>query len=149
MNYRFKKGSYIKADAQTAGEICEKLEQQGNLTARALLEESRPENAPLHNAFEWDDGKAAELYRENQARHIISSLEIVPVQSEPVRAFFNIVRSEPQYTHINVLMNQKETAEMLLKYALNELLAFQRKYSQLVELAKVFDAIDEVTKISA
>lgn len=47
------------------------LERDGCVRVSVLLEESRDPSSPLHNEFEWDDSKAAEEYRKNQARRII------------------------------------------------------------------------------
>lgn len=149
MVYKFRKGSYIKADAQAAGEMCEQLEARGKLTAEELLNANRAEDAPLHDSFEWDDSVAAESWRMQQARHIINSLEIVTENREPVRAFFSIIRSEPNYRHIDTILQRQDDTEALLKMALSELQAFQKKYSQLVELAAVFSAIDSIAKRSA
>ena len=89
MIYQWKSASRIKTNAQTAGEICENLERTVGLTAKNLLEVSRPEDAPLHNEFEWNDSVAAEKYRENQARYIIRMLCVAPEKEDkpPVRAF--------------------------------------------------------------
>lgn len=141
MKYRFKKAACIKADAQVAGEICEALASEDKLTAKNLVEVSRPEDAPLHNAFEWNDTIAAEAYRENQARYIIRSVEIVEEKAEPVRAFFNIEYKEPEYKHIDAILQCAGDRALLLARAMNELKAFEKKYSQLDELAEVFNAI--------
>ena len=143
MVYKFKSGSYIKADPQLAGAVLERLEAENNLTAKALVDESRPEDAPLHNEFEWNDSAAAEKYREQQARHIIHSIEIVREESEPVRAFFNIERKDPQYRHIEAIMRKADDRQALIRNALNEFMAVKRKYEQLSELAAIFDAIDQ------
>lgn len=146
MVYSFKSGSHIKADAQAAGEMCEKLAAEGRLTARELVEENRPESAPLHGEFEWDNDVAADSWREHQARHIIGCLVIKAEKKEPVRAFFNIQRSEPTYSHIESILQSRDETESLLRTALLELEAFERKYAMLKELAGVFDAIGEVRK---
>lgn len=144
MTYQFRRGSYIKADAQSAGEMCEMLAAQDNLTAEALLEANRPEDAPLHDVFEWDDTIAAESWRKHQARHIINSLEIVIEGQEPVRAYFNIQRKEPEYHHIETILQRQDTTEALLATAYRELLAFQKKYKRLEELVPIFQAIDHL-----
>lgn len=146
MVYAFKAGSYIKADAQAAGEMCEKLAAEGRLTAKDLVDENRPEDAPLHNEFEWDNNEAADKWREYQARHIIACLIVKAERKEPVRAFFNVTRNEPQYTHIETILESADETEKLLKTALGELISFKKKYSTLEQLTKVFVAIDEVTK---
>jgi hypothetical protein len=40
-----------------------------------LVKEAEPEGHPLHDEFEWDDAIAGNLYREDQARTIIVSVE--------------------------------------------------------------------------
>ena len=149
MVYSWKPGSYIRTDANVAGAMCAELSANGGLTAKRLLDANRPEDAPLHSEFEWDDGIAAEKFRETQARHIINSIEIVREEREPVRAFFNIERTDSQYHHVDVIMRQEDSRQKLLMSALAELKAFERKYAQLTELAAVFEAIDNFGEESA
>lgn len=144
MVYAFKSGSHIKANPQIAGEMCERLAAEGRLTAAELVEENRPEDAPLHAAFEWDNDAAADKWREHQGRHIIASLTVKADRKEPVRAFFSVVRSDPTYTHIESILQSQDMTDLLLKTALAELTAFEKKYAALTALAGVFAAIDEV-----
>ena len=146
MVYQFKAGSHIRADAQVAGEMCERLAAEGRLDAKTLVEENRPEDAPLHGEFEWDNDAAADRWREHQARHIINCLTVKVEEREPIRAFFSIERSDPQYKHIDSIMRSKSETESLLEMALSELRAFERKYAQLEQLAKVFYAIEELVQ---
>ena len=143
--YKWKTGSHITVSADKAGEMCEKLAAEGRLTADALLDANRPEDAPLHKAFEWDDKTAAEEYRRGQARHIISCLCIVTEnKKEEIRAFYNLERKEPQYTPLNVILESPDEMDRLFKTALSELSAFQRKYASIKRLTPVFDAIDQL-----
>lgn len=48
----------------------------GSLTASSVLDASRPKDAPLHPAFEWDNKKAAEKYRLQQANTVIRCVTI-------------------------------------------------------------------------
>lgn len=147
MVYQWKRGSRIKADAQTAGEVCQRLESAGRLTPVDLVEESRPENAPLHGAFEWNDTIAAEKYRETQAGHIIRCLVTVGEESEPItRSFVSITVGDSAGTYMETrkaLINPV-TRDSVLKKALEELRSFERKYRDLSELADVLAAIREV-----
>lgn len=142
--YRWKQYCCIKADADAAGEMLDALERENKLTAKNLVDANREEGTPLHDEFEWDDAVAAESYREEQARHIIRSLTVVVDEQDPVRAYFNIVHNEPEYHHIETILRSPDSTDALLKTALGELLAFERKYSQLTQLAGVFRAIHEV-----
>jgi len=142
--YKYKDGAIIKVDANIAAEQCEILASQGMLTAKNLVDISRPEDAPLHNAFEWNDSVAAEQYREQQARKIINSLVIVKKDQEPVRMYFNLVKKAPEYKRIDLILSDADDKEKLLQLAYREMLAFKKKYETLTELAKVFEAIDQL-----
>lgn len=144
MVYQWRDGCRISADAQTAGDMCKRLEAEGRLTAKALLDANRPKDAPLHGAFEWDDGVAAEAYREQQARHIIGNLVIVGETKRPVRGFFKVEQAEPVYRSIHAIVQEEDATAKLLASALKELQAFQNKYSAISQFAKLFQAIDEV-----
>lgn len=96
MVYEWKSASRIKADAQEAGKLFEQLEAENDLTAARVVEESRAESAVLHGEFEWNDIKAADKYREHQARNIINAITIKTVATSDdeipatIRAFFNV-----------------------------------------------------------
>jgi len=157
MIYRYKTNARIRASAQVAGEVCEEIARNGNLTPKALVDASRPEDAPLHGEFEWNDSVAAERYRETQASHIIRCIEVVPEQTEhPVRAFISLPtpdaesedgeesqdRPKQSYHSINVVMRSRDNREVMLAQAFRELVAIRRKYVGFIELADVFEAID-------
>lgn len=144
MVYQWKAGSRIDANAQAAGEMCSQLESEGRLTAEALLDANRPPDAPLHGVFDWNDNTAAESWRKHQARNIINSLVVVAEQSEPVRGFFKIERTESTYHSLSTIIRSESKTEALLKEALGELEAFKRKYNTLKQLSEVFCAIDKV-----
>ena len=147
MVFEWKPGSRFKVDANTAGAVCEQLEAAGNLTAKSLLDVSRPQDAPLHSEFEWNDSVAAERYREDQARNIIRHL-VVRLDNkpdEPVRGFFRIKHSEHQsYTNVTTILMHRELRADLIQQALEEMAAFERKYGTLAELAMIFEATAKV-----
>lgn len=146
MKYTFASGSRIKADPQAAGEMCEELERTGGLTAKRLVEANRAKDAPLHNCFEWNNKKAADLYREGQARHIINCIIVVPEETnEPIRKFFNIEYKEPEYKSIEVILKNEDDTEKLFQRCLAELNAVRKKYAAVQKAASVFNAIDQLT----
>ena len=149
--YKWKSASRIKADAQKAGELMEQLsETEDGLTAHTLLEASKPEDAILHNEYEWDDAKAATEWRLHTSRNIINSIMVVAVlkeegKDEPtevnVRGFL-IADEESKYEQLEVIVNDVDKRAAMLETALRELEAFRRKYKTLSELQPVFTAID-------
>ena len=139
-----------KVDADVAGKVMEELADGPGLTAQNLVNISRPEDAPLHPCFEWNDGIAAEHYREWQARKIIGAIEIVredAPKSEPtaIRAFHALRMEETEgYEHIENIMSDEEKRERLFELAKRDMSIFKEKYRDLQKLSKVFDAMDEV-----
>lgn len=148
MVYEWKKASYIKTDANIAGQMCEALESSVGLSAQTLLDANRQEDAPLHSEFEWDDEKAAEGYRLSQARHIINCLCIKAEEApnkEPIRAFFKVERNESNYNNLETILQSEDSYAALLQAALSELKAFEKKYKQLKELASIFEELEKLT----
>ena len=137
-------------DANKVGEIVEKIEKEkGKVTHQDLVDVARPKKSAIHGLFEWDDSKAAEKYRLDQARQILHNLTIVRENKEPIRAYVNIVKSTGiknigHYANIQSAMENEQSREVVLANALAELQAFQRKYSELKELARLFMEIDNL-----
>ena len=146
MTYKWKLPGVIPVDAQTAGDELERIYQErGELNPADIVEESRSEDAPLHPCFEWDDQTAAEKYRESQASLIIRSIvTVADGRNEPqeVRAYVHV---ENTYRPVSVVVESRDYMEELLKTALLELAAFQRKYNALSSLRPVFEAIEKVS----
>ena len=141
MKFGYKPGSCITVDADIAGAMCKQLEQTVGLTAQNLLDANRDADAPLHDAFEWDDTAAAEAYRLNQAAHIIRCLVTITEDKEPpVRAFFTVERKV--YESTEVILSDAKKADDLLRIALRELNAFKLKYQQLQQLKPIFEAME-------
>lgn len=64
--------------------------------------------------------------------------DITPV----TRAFFTVEKSK--YEPIGIILKDEEKASVLLSRALNELTAFQRKYSALKQLEPIFEIIRDL-----
>ena len=77
--FRFAGHRSFGVDANTAGNELDRIAAAygGSIAAQDVVDESRPEEAPLHPAFEWDDYKAAEGYRRGQARNLIRAVVLV------------------------------------------------------------------------
>ena len=69
----------LGVDAQTAGSELDRIRRRdGTLRPDVVVDEARPEEAPLHPAFEWRDPVAAEQWREHQASTLIKVVRVVP-----------------------------------------------------------------------
>ena len=143
------KGSVFKADPNVAKDVMDQLSAEGRLSPLDLVEASRPEDAPLHGEFEWNDTIAAQKWRERTGRIMIASIVVTQESEEekkPVRAFFNIERGTHEYIPTEVIFSDEAKRERLLDIAKRELVSFKSKYQSLTELAGVMNAIDEVMK---
>ena len=144
--YAWARGSVHRVDAETAATVTQKLEEEGRLTASELVNESRPENAPLHAEFEWDNAVAGEKYREHQARNIIHSLVIVTEQQEPQKVYYHLYKDEPRYKSVEVILQNPDETEVMLKNAKREMEAFAKRYRRLEALTRVVEVIEETLK---
>lgn len=142
--YQWKMPNLYDVDAETAASEINRIKGgRDGIEARELVDASREESAPLHSCFEWDDGTAAEMYREQQAQHIIRNIVVVreKMDTTPVRAFVHVQKS---YQPIEVVMKDVDKTDELLKQAYRDMLSFRRKYSALKQLAPIMSAIDSV-----
>ena len=147
MVYKWKTGSQHKVSAAVAGAEMDRLTEEGRLTPEDLVEDSRPEDAPLHAEFEWDDSVAAEKYREDQARAIIRHLTVqIEANNEQyqVRKYFIIQEDQKVYEPIQLILRDEDKTKMLLEQAKREMLSFKAKYACLKELSEVIKAMDSV-----
>lgn len=147
MIYKWKIPIY-KVPAQEAGEHIESLiDKNGEVTPKMLVDDARPEGALLHPCFEWNDQKAAEQYRRDQAKNMISNLVTVSIKEESpcpqTPAFVNIKeRNESAaYIYTTVALSNEKTKEQVLKNAKMELDMFRRKYETLIDMS---DLLKEV-----
>ena len=92
--YIWREGRGRSVQASVVGQVLEGIaKRDGRIEPIALVNESRPESAPTHSLFEWNDTIAAEEYRKHQARGVIRSIAIVrPEDGKPTPpAFLSVV----------------------------------------------------------
>ena len=106
----------------------------------------------LHSHFEWDDVKASHQYRIEQARYVIQTRVkfLQPVRSvAPVRvkAYVSLGSDRAAgggYRPLDAVLSCADTRKELLNEALLELRRVRLKYQTLIELAPVFEAMDQL-----
>lgn len=124
-----------EADPQKIGEALEKIRvaHGGELEPKHVVEEARREGHALHKFFEWDDKKAAEAFRIDQARGIIRIVRVDdPEEQTRHRAFLSI--NGPDGTSYRSLADIRTSRSMqarLLLQAERELEGFERRYGEL------------------
>jgi hypothetical protein len=151
MVYQWKIPDLYSVSANEAGAEIEKCKDTGGfITPSAVVRRARDETSAIHGCFEWNDARAAERYRLDQAGELIRNIVTVKLTHEAqppvtVRAFVNIKgEDERGYKMLSAVVKNCDEYAYLLDCAKKELQAFERKYAALTELGSVFMAIREV-----
>jgi hypothetical protein len=152
MIYQWKCMQY-PVEAQRAGEELERIKDKySGITADAVVEESKPKEAVLHKCFLWDDKKAANEFRKQQARVLIDNVAVVVIngneieKKEPViiRAFTHVQnKSETgsKYIPVGDAMADDEYRNQILERALGEFVSLKNRYNNLKEYSKGFEKL--------
>ena len=136
----------VSIDPQVAGLALKKMAKRGELTAAAVVDAARPDGAPLHEAFEWDDAIAAEKHRAEQARLILRSIRIVGGDDqEPERVYWHVAtETVDAYVTTARVREEDELRAALLSECVRTLMSARKKYAELVEMAEVWTVIDQL-----
>jgi len=104
----------VRSDA-IGSELTRIYKEDGELTTKGVVNAARPEVAPLHPAFEWDDERAGELYREVQARKLIKLVDVISTdqlgETKKTTAFVHIPDEKERagsYHPMSVIVNQPD-----------------------------------------
>lgn len=143
-----------------SGELNAIERRDGLIIPKAVVDAAREGDSPLHSFFEWNNGKAAESYREWQARALIAQVFVRDLnQGEDgpvVRAFVNIkavsqgeddedttVRG---YCSMQTVLKNSSMQEQVVQYARSHLLIWKKKFGHLQQFMEVSHAITKVAK---
>ena len=151
--YKWKIGTRHKTDAEVAARVMNRLASEQRLNAETLVNVSRPEDAPLHDEFEWRDGVAAENWRMHQARNLINAIVVIDedtLPQEQPRAFYTVSVTTPNYEPISEIKASIEKSGALQTKALRELKAYRDKYRTVMrqcgaeyEMEKLIEKLEE------
>lgn len=153
----------IAGDPQLCGAVLLRLQRQHGrqLVPRVVVDEARRPESPLHRAFEWDNEKAGELYRLDQARSVIRSIRVITEQPQPgdeprmERVFVNVVSAtssgdEQAYVTLERLRSEPELFEVARQQALRDLMAFERRYQEFSAIvAPIAEAREQLELLAA
>ena len=141
-----KKPSRKEIDA----EISRIYNENGGITPEMVIKAAKDPNNVLHHLFEWDNSKAGNAHRVDQARQIITSVKINIVTESRTISAVSYVRdprlSNDQQGYISVakLKTDKDLAKDSIRYE------FQRAYAHLHRAkthAEILGMEDEVSAL--
>ena len=157
MQYSFKPDEVLtikakdKADPQKIGKALEAISVQrgGKLTPPAVVDAARDRKSVLHRHFEWDDAKAAEQHRLEQARSLIRSIHVESTEASNgyTRGFLS-VRDEAgmSYRTVTEVLGSADLQRSVLEQAERDLIAFEARYRSLADIcALIRDVRAKVT----
>lgn len=136
------------ANPQVIGEALEAIRQKhgGSLEPSAVVDAARSSRHPLHRHFQWDDKKAAEAFRIEQARAIIRVVRVADAEAEDGdrRAFVAVPASVGGgYRTSQQVRESVDLQAAVLAAADRELAAFQRRFREMRDLCADIDAVRE------
>lgn len=142
LKYAFRAGARLNIDADDAGKELARIHAaHGVLEPAVVVEESKPEMAPLHPVFEWDDQKAAGQYRNWQARALIKSVVVIPSDNEaPEPVYVHVggdsATPKPGYQPVAVVVNRPDMFASALHELAQRVSSAQEAVEKLQKAAK-------------
>lgn len=134
-----------KADFPALGKAIERLlkrhDDDVESAAIRLTKIARRTTYPAHRHLEWDDAVCGPLHRLEQARAIISCLEVVITGRPPERLAVNVVTAKGRdYYKVSDIRTNSDLQSSLLQQADRELAQFMARYSFLIDVCELIDA---------
>ena len=147
--YHGRRGVSPQAVAERLSDLAR--ESAHRLTPRQVVDDARDPEAVLHPCFEWDDLRAAELHREHQARHVISSLRVIEPATTPEiqRVYVSVEErrgedTERSYRPLSVVRADPVQRDAVLAEARRGLEAWRARYTGLIDATTIRSLVDEV-----
>jgi hypothetical protein len=137
----------LTAEVQSEFSRLMNIDANGLLKEEALVESARKPSSPLHKFFTWDKDEAANRWNLEEARQLIKSFTVYSEQLDTevrVLTSLDIDRDAGGgFRWTTDVLERPDLREQFLKTALVELTNVENKYKHIVELAKVWQAVDE------
>lgn len=134
----------MKIKERVAAELA-RLSGRNGLSPRRVVDWARTHrSSALHGCFQWDNGKAAELYRLWQARELIVSVEVKYEDGKRRQVYVSPMSSRGSrggYRRLVDVLSEDDARSAFLAQALTELERVCSKYDDLTELAGVRAAV--------
>lgn len=119
----------------------------GLLRPEAMVKVAKNPNNVLHDEFTWEDDKAAEQWRIQEARQLIQTWVMrEPHTKETVRVLTSLDNDRTNgggFRWTTEVIERPDLREQLVQTALRELTVTETRYKHLNELATVWESIDK------
>jgi hypothetical protein len=129
--------------AQLLGAI---YQAEGNVTPRAVWQRCRSKTSPLHSQFEWNNGLAADLYRDYQASALIRTVMVSRDGCPDVRAYAHVSVDGSCYMPISKVATVREMFQEILADAIGYLDSARRRLEGIESLRPEFQTVDDASQ---
>lgn len=122
----------------------------GRITPEIVFSDATSPDSPLHDCFEWDDGKAAYQHRLEQARALIRSVKIMVTTDVTVIRSVAYVRDPDQdgddqgYIAVATLRRSKPKSLAAIQYEAERAYAAMQRARDVAASLGLADAVDVV-----
>lgn len=117
-------------------ELDKLYKKHGKLTADLIVKEAKKISSPLHQFFEWDNTKAAEQWRKQQARIIIHQVKVVTEERRThVREYIRVPEQKCYKKTADVIEDPDEF-EFVVHSLAGKIAGMQRELEELKEMVK-------------
>lgn len=137
-------GPFSDKDAQVIGSALLELEREhGEVTRELVLQEAQHKSSPLHQHFLWDDTRAAEQYRLEQAALMIRSIKIIVRvtggEEVKTRLLVNVSQNGHRvYRSVSAVVADPDLCAQVIAEARAGLLSWQTKYESYRKMFRQF-----------
>jgi hypothetical protein len=141
-----------EADAQRIGEALTEIKQKtkGRCNSKTVLGFARDRKHYLHKFFEWNNSVAAEKYRQEQARELMSCVDIVEGKGKKEKrlpAFVSLIdRGGRGYHTVQEVLDSEHLQDLALRQAEADLESYERRLAVFHEIC---DAIRTARELIA
>ena len=141
--------NFVNIDAQIVGTILANIyEEYEKVTTELIIKEAHRKDSPLHGYFEWDDNKAAEAYRKEQARSLIRDIRIIKYHNndkQDVKAFISVMTDEGKsYQAVATVLGNEELRNQIIKNAKKNISYWAKELKRFKEFAKIVMEIEQL-----
>lgn len=145
----WREGSKISHDADAVLKHFEAIRKKngGVITPKAVVDAAKDPDAPDHEYFVWDNSKAGDLYRLEQARLELRAIQIISIDKHgDNEAHIKYIHAGEGYMDRIDVMSNDALREEAIKQVLLYLRSAQKRADEYKELARICAPVGKVIK---
>jgi len=142
------KGLAKKVNPDDAAKELQRIQNiYGSITPEILVNEAKKRKSPLHAIFEWDDTKAAENYRLQQARILLNNIQVTIITDNESRniSVYEVTSVKDGYKAIDTF--NSDDIEFVRIGIERDLFYLKKKLSLYKQFDKVLEFINQAIEV--